>query len=246
MPEGGIIGISAENIAVSPNDGLPLREGNYVKLSIKDQGVGIPEKYLNQVFDPYFTTKREGSGLGLSIAHSIIKSHGGHITVESLLGTGTVFHVYLPASEKKVPAREEMMEEEIHSGKGRILFMDDQQSIRDMVGEMLADLGYEVACAREGDEAVELYEQARESEKPFDAVILDLTIPGGMGGEDAIKKLHEIDPEIKAIVSSGYSQDPIMSEYRQYGFSEVVAKPYGIKELSDVLHKVIRNHEPEA
>jgi PAS domain S-box-containing protein len=246
MPEGGIIGISAENIAVSPNDGLPLRKGNYVKLSIKDQGVGIPEKYLNQVFDPYFTTKREGSGLGLSIAHSIIKSHGGHITVESLLGAGTVFHVYLPASEKKVPAREEMMEEEIHSGKGRILFMDDQQSIRDMVGEMLADLGYEVACAREGDEAVELYEQARESEKPFDAVILDLTIPGGMGGEDAIKKLHEIDPEIKAIVSSGYSQDPIMSEYRQYGFSDVVAKPYGIKELSDVLHKVIGNHEPEA
>ncbi|HUU41291.1 MAG TPA: PAS domain-containing protein, partial [Desulfatiglandales bacterium] len=168
MSEGGIIAISAENITIrlqdrvnearhTSNDVLPLKEGKYVKISIKDPGVGIPEKYLNQIFDPYFTTRQEGTGLGLSIAYSIIKSHGGYITVESLLGVGTVFRIYLPASAKKLPVRKEISDEELYSGKGRILFMDDQQSIRDMAGEMLADLGYEVAYAREGDEAVELY-----------------------------------------------------------------------------------------
>ncbi|MEW5803357.1 MAG: PAS domain S-box protein [bacterium] len=243
MPEGGIIAISAENLIAGAMSGLPLKEGKYVRISIKDQGVGIPEKYLNQVFDPYFTTKLQGSGLGLSITYSIIKSHGGYISVESQVGVGTVFHIYLPSSEKESPAMKEIPEEGLCSGRGRVLFMDDQESLRDMVGEMLIDLGYEVELAKEGEEAIEIYEQARESKRPFDAVILDLTIPGGMGGEEAIKKLQSIDPEVKAIVSSGYSQDPIMSEYRQYGFSEVVAKPYGIKELSEVLHKVIETKD---
>ncbi|MCL6584523.1 MAG: response regulator, partial [bacterium] len=239
MPEGGVITIRAENELLEGSEGLPLKQGAYVKISIKDQGSGIPEKYLSQVFDPYFTTKEQGSGLGLSITYAIIKGHGGHITVESQPGAGATFHIYLPASEQGIVLSRQETQKELHTGRGRILFMDDQASLRSLVSDMLHDLGYEVELAKEGDEAIELYERAKESHRPFDAVILDLTIPGGMGGEEAIKRLHQLDPGVKAIVSSGYSQDPVMAEYRQHGFCEVVAKPYGIRELSEVLHKVI-------
>jgi len=239
MPEGGVVEVGAENVTVNKQDRLPLEEGKYIKISITDQGIGVPEEYLQKIFDPYFTTKQKGSGLGLAITYSIIKKHEGYITLKSGKGVGTTFFIYLPAIEKQIFAMEEVVEEIIDSGKGKILFMDDQQNVRDTVGEMLNYIGYEVEFANDGKEAIELYKKAKESKKPFDAVILDLTVPAGMGGKEAIQRLIEIELDVKAIVSSGYSNDPVLSEYKQYGFSGVVTKPYDIEELSETLHKVI-------
>ena len=186
MPEGGIIQVAAENLIIGDGHGVPLRPGRYIKISITDHGVGIAEKYLSKVFDPYFTTKQEGNGLGLAMTYSIIRKHDGHITVESQLGVGTAFHIYLPASDKAVPEKEEV---KIIKGQGRILVMDDEASLRKMVGRMLKNLGYESEFAKDGAETIEMYKEAKEAEKPYDAVILDLTIPGGMGGKEAIKQI---------------------------------------------------------
>jgi CheY-like chemotaxis protein len=222
-------------------------ETRYIKISFRDHGVGIPEEYLPKIFDPYFTTKQKGSGLGLAVTYSIIKKHGGHIEVESKVGIGSAFFIYLPASKEESLAMKNDTEksrlctsQSRYAGKGKILFMDDQPNIRAMVGRMLIHLNYEVELARDGAEAIDLYKKAKESGHPFDAVMLDLTVPGGMGGKDAIQKLLEIDPDVKAIVSSGYFNDPIMSEYRQYGFCGVVAKPYEVEELTEILNQVLR------
>lgn len=239
MPEGGLVEVGAENVNVNKQDNLPLEDGKYIKISITDQGIGVPEEYLQKIFDPYFTTKQKGSGLGLAITYSIIKKHEGYITLKSGGKVGTTFSIYLPAIEKQIFAMEEVVEEIIDSGKGKILFMDDQQNVRDTVGEMLNYIGYEVEFANDGQEAIELFKNAKESKNPFDAVILDLTVPAGMGGTEAIQRLIEIEPDVKAIVSSGYSNDPVLCEYQQYGFSGIVTKPYEIKELSEILHKVI-------
>jgi signal transduction histidine kinase/ActR/RegA family two-component response regulator len=238
MPEGGTIEIHAENTLLEAQDGLLLPEGKYVKISIKDQGVGIPREYLIKIFDPYFTTKYKGSGLGLSTSYSIIKNHDGHIDVESQLGVGTIFTIHLPASKKKIPAMKRFKETPI-SGKGRILVMDDEETIRNLLFDMLKDLGYEVELVKDGNETIESYKKARYSGHPFDAVIMDLTIPGGMGGKEAIKILREIDPQLKAIVSSGFSNDPIMSDFHKYGFKGVIAKPYNVEDMSRILHRVI-------
>ncbi|MHC4536410.1 MAG: 7TM diverse intracellular signaling domain-containing protein, partial [Planctomycetota bacterium] len=227
MPDGGIIRISAENTFVESNHGLPLKPGKYVKIDIQDQGTGIPEVYLNKIFDPYFTSKQKGSGLGLTTAFSIIRKHDGHIVAKSQLEAGTTFTVYLPSSKEKVPQKTEDRHAEI-SGKGKILAMDDEEMIRDLVGDMLNRLGYEAEVARHGEEAIHIYRRAIESGEPFDAVILDLTVPGGMGGKETIERLRELDSNLKAIVSSGYSNDPIMSEPKKYGFSSVVVKPFDI------------------
>jgi len=240
MRKGGEIRIYADNVTVGADKScLPLKDGKYVKISVKDQGGGIQEEHLSKVFDPFFSTKQKGSGLGLAISYSIIKKHEGYITVDSKVGEGTTFHIYLPASEKEIFLVENVKEEGGLSGIGKILFMDDQQNVREIVGDMLIDLGYEVGFAKEGNEAVEIYEKAKASEKPFDALILDLSVPGGLGGDEIIRKLLKIDPQVKAIVSSGYSNDPIMSNYKQYGFSGAIAKPYGIKGLGEILYKVI-------
>jgi|GEM_PF-1104690 len=241
MPGGGIIELRAENVVVRESDNLPLKGGEYIRVSVKDRGIGIPKEYLPHIFDPYFTTKQKGSGLGLAISYSIIKKHGGYITVDSKVGTGTIFSFYLPASSRQALAVEDVIEEEgVICGQGKILFMDDQEIIRNMAEEMLTDLGYEVELARDGHEAVEMYQKAHESGNDFDAVILDLTVPGGIGGSDVIGKLLKIDPEVRAIVSSGYSADPIMSEYERYGFKGVVAKPYKLEDLSRELHRVLK------
>ena len=237
MPEGGTIRVTAENMDVKEGSSLPLKEGKYVKISIEDQGIGIPEKHISKIFDPYFTTKEGGSGLGLAASYSIIKNHSGHISVESKPGKGTTFYIFLPASGKRIARGR--TEERDFVCRGRILIMEDDNLIRNVIGEMLKRSGYEVDYAVDGREACDLYRKAMKTTKPFDAVIMDLTIPGGMGGKDAIKTLLEIDPGVKAIVSSGYFNDPIMADYKKYGFKGVIAKPYEAKELLSVLQRVI-------
>lgn len=240
MPEGGKIIVSAENIsdAAKEKEGLPVKEGRFVKISIKDQGVGIPKEHLSKIFDPYFTTKQKGSGLGLTTSYSIIKKHEGYITAESEIGVGTTFHIYLPASQKEIPETKTV--NKMHTtGKGKVLFMDDEEMLRESTCDLLIHLGYEALGAGDGSEAVLLYQKSKETGRPFDAVILDLTVPGGMGGKEALEKLIEIDPDVKAIVSSGYSNDAAMSDFRKYGFKDVVVKPYKIEELSEVLNRVI-------
>lgn len=240
MPEGGIIKVRVENTFVDSERTILLKKGKYVKIEIEDEGIGIPKEYLAKIFDPYFSTKQKGvgSGLGLTICHYIIRKHGGYITAESELGFGTTFYIYLPASQKEIAEKRDL-EEQIVLGKGKILIMDDEESVRDIAGTMLQHIGYEVDFAEDGAEAIELYQKAKESGQPFDALIMDLTIPGGMGGEEAIFKLLAIDPNVKAIVSSGYSNDAIMSDFKRYGFSGVITKPYTIAALSKTVNKVI-------
>jgi signal transduction histidine kinase/CheY-like chemotaxis protein len=238
MPEGGTIQISVENVEIQAGEKTPLSKGRYVKVMIKDSGIGIQKKHLKKIFDPYYTTKSKGSGLGLTIAYSVIKNHGGLITAESSISKGTTFVIYLPASDKKLPEQEEK-EYKPGLGKGRILVMDDEELVREMAGDMLKSLGYQVGYAGDGIEAIEAYRQSMERGKPYDAVLMDLTIPGSMGGKEAVKELKKIDPNVKVIVSSGYSNDPIMAEYNKYGFSGVIAKPYKIKDCDETLASVL-------
>ena len=211
----------------------------YVKIAIKDEGPGIPQDNLSRIFDPHFTTKPKGSGLGLATALSIVKKHGGQIEVESMPNAGTTFFVYVPASEKDAEISVEESAVMPAFRTGRILLMDDEDVIREATGDLLRLLGYEVECARDGSEAIELYSRALESGEPFCAVIIDLTVAGGMGGKEAMERLLEIDPEVKAIVSSGYVTDPIMADHKRYGFAGIVAKPYNARDLSRVLNDVL-------
>jgi CheY-like chemotaxis protein len=237
MPEGGVIQIEADNLMPEKIKEIPVKPGKYIRISIKDQGVGIPEKHLSKIFDPYFTTKQAGSGLGLATAYSIIKKHNGHISVNSLPGAGTTFHIYLPASDKKVPVKEEAV---LLTGQGKILMMDDDEFLKELAKEIFDMLGYESAFAKNGAETIEMYRKARESGKPYDAVILDLTIPGSMGGKEVIKILLNMDPEVKGIVCSGYSEDEIMSNFREYGFKGMMPKPFDAYKLGKVLNDVLK------
>jgi len=239
MPEGGVVKVRAENITIGTKDTLLLKEGKYIRVFIEDQGIGIPKELLGKIFDPYFTTKQKGSGLGLSTAYSIIHKHAGVITVESALGVGTTFCIYLPAS-KKIAARKASTHEEASIiRQGKILVMDDEEMVRELARELWSIIGYEVGLAKDGKEAIELYSKAKEVGKPFDIVMLDLTIPGGMGGRETIKRLLEIDPDVKAIVASGYSNDPIMADCKAYGFISAVTKPYNIEELRKLVGEII-------
>jgi len=244
MPTGGTIELTAENIAFSETQSLgkwlPLKEGNYIRISVTDHGTGIPRDHLAKIFDPFFSTKQKGSGLGLATSFSIAHRHGGHLSVESELGSGSTFYLYLPAAAKSAPPKTVEKKEIKAVGKARILVMDDEEAVREVAGRMLKHIGYEdIEFAADGAEAVKLYETAMESGQPFSAAILDLTIAGGMGGEVTIRKLLKIDPGVKAIVSSGYADKSVMAEYKQHGFSGMVAKPYTIEELGEALHDVI-------
>ncbi len=246
MPSGGIIKVIAENVNIADKTRV-LEKANYVKISIIDQGIGISKEILDKIFDPYFSTKdmgtQKGMGLGLSICHSIIKQHNGNIVAESAAETGTTLHFYIPASEETNVAQKPLKapeKEKLVLGKGRILVMDDEKMVIKITGHILNRLGYEASFSKDGTQAVEMYKKAMESGSPFDVVILDLTVRGGMGGKEAIKKLTEIDPKIKAIVSSGYSNSPVMTSYKDYGFIGVIAKPYNINELSKKLNEVLR------
>jgi PAS domain S-box-containing protein len=241
MPEGGIITLRAENRELKGIHGLPLRPGRYVRVSVQDKGIGISDEHLPKIFDPYFTTKQRGIGLGLATAYSIIKGHNGHITVESQLGVGTTVHVYLPASKEEFLRNGEKQRRPT-VGTGKILLMDDEEMIRSTAKDILRHIGYTAEVACDGAEAIELYARAKEAGESFDAVILDLTVPGGLGGKETIRRLREVDPEVVAIVSSGYSTDPILSNFTTYGFCGVIAKPYRIEELNQVLIQAIRDN----
>jgi CheY-like chemotaxis protein len=241
MPSGGTLHVSAANEIVKRMEALPLPKGNYVRIDIKDEGIGMSSKQLARMFEPYYTTKQKGSGLGLAAAYSIIKNHDGYITAESGQNVGTTFHIYLPASDKLAPKIKEKAEKKPVGGKGRrVLAMDDEEMIRDMLKEMLALGGYQVEPAVDGAEAIEKYAEALKAGKPFDAVIMDLTIPGGMGGKEAVKKLLEVDPDARVIASSGYATAPIMSEYKKYGFSAVITKPYSVTQMEETLRGVLK------
>jgi two-component system cell cycle sensor histidine kinase/response regulator CckA len=245
MPNGGTLCVSCENFSYFANTtpAVPdLEPGDYVRIRIRDEGVGIPEKYVKRIFDPYFTTKPKGNGLGLATAYSIIKNHNGLMTVESEVHVGTTFTIYLPAAQnQECPAEAPRTLTPAMSGTGRVLVVDDEDAIRDLVEFALTRLGYKVCQAATALEGVNIYKEQLEAGERFDAVILDLTLPGGMGGKEALKKLIEIDPTVNAIVSSGYATDATMSRYQDFGFRGVIAKPYEAAELGKIVHDVIES-----
>ncbi len=241
MPEGGFIDISTKNTAsagTEPRGSLP---DSSVMIQIKDYGHGIREEHLPKIFDPYFTTREKGQGLGLASVYSIVNRHGGRITVDSRVDSGSVFTVYLPAVMDKKPdsAINDPAADLLAPLNCRVLFMDDEEMVRNIAEKMLRRIGCDVYAVHEGTEAIKKYTEFRDSGRPFDVVIMDLTIPGGMGGKEAVKKLREIDPSLKAIVSSGYSNDPVMSRHSDYGFVDVITKPFKLDDLSIVLKRVI-------
>ncbi|MHB9029000.1 MAG: PAS domain S-box protein [Candidatus Latescibacterota bacterium] len=242
MPEGGIIEVKADNFKVDERSGLPLKPGMYILISIADQGTGISPEHLPRIFDPYFTTKDKGHGLGLATTYSIVRKHDGHIEVESKPGKGSIFRVYFPAMERRKKIRKKETNT-LSPGTGHILLMDDEESILSSSGKLLESLGYRVETSRDGAEAVEKYRASVESKDPFDLVIMDLTIPGGMGGLEALERLREFDPGVRAVVSSGYSSDRIMSDYENYGFVGVIEKPYRFEDLGMLVKKTLRERK---
>lgn len=242
MPKGGVLKIKVENTRVNPNKFPTLSTGNYIHIEISDRGIGISDANLKRIFDPYFTTKKGGHGLGLASSFSIIKSHGGLLTAASAVGRGSTFSIYLPQSTKtlEVPTEQAtVVNKPIHRGKGRILVMDDMEAMMNVAGEILSILGYQVDCSTNGQEAIDAYKLAKESGQAYDAVVFDLTVPGGMGGEEAAEILLQYDPNLIAIASSGYSNSGVMSNHQDSAFKAVVPKPYRIKEMSDALDEVL-------
>ncbi len=246
MPEGGTLHVACENFKCTQDTALSIPDlapGDYIRIRVRDEGVGIPQNLLKQIFDPYFTTKPKGNGLGLATTYSIVKNHSGLITVESELHCGSTFTIYLPAGARTehVVASDPLppsSAEPVH-GSGRILVVDDEEAIRALVEFTLSRFGYEVVGAESALQGIEFYREALRQNKRFDLVILDLTLPGGMGGKDALRKLLEIDPMVTAIVSSGYAMDATMSRYEDFGFRGVIAKPYEASELSRTVCDVI-------
>lgn len=233
MPEGGMIEIKCENILSNDDsDSQLLKNNKYVKISIKDSGQGIPADVVEKIFDPYFSTKTDGSGLGLAVTHSIINKHGGHIEVKSAPGIGTTFEVFLLASEDAEAESKKPESQRKRTAKAKILVMEDEEIVRTMVKEMLIQLGHEVELSVNGEEAIRLYKKAFASNRNFDLVIMDLTIPGGMGGQRAVQEILEINPNAQVIVASGYSNDPIMANYKDFGFCAAISKPFQLHELS--------------
>ena len=210
-----------------------------MKVSVTDTGIGIPRNAIDKIFDPYFSTKSKGSGLGLAICHSIITKHNGRISVESQPGKGTTFTIVLPASDK---AKEKHIQEQevVKKGqKARVMIMDDEDMVRDVARAMLEQIGHDVILAKDGAEAIEFFKISHESKAPIDLIIMDLTIPGGMGGKEAVAEVLKIDKDAKVIVASGYSTDPIMAAYEEYGFCSAIVKPFQFPELSSVVNKAL-------
>jgi nitrogen-specific signal transduction histidine kinase/ActR/RegA family two-component response regulator len=243
MPNGGHLYIALENADLLDTTLPSLSQGKYVRVTVRDDGPGIAPELLGQIFDPFFSTKQTGRGLGLATVWSIVTKHGGQISVESEVGKGTTFTLYLPASE--APQKSEATPSDSEhptlrlSRPAKILVMDDEVSICRLAVHMLSSCGYSLANAPGGREAIELYKQALEADEPFDLVIMDLTIPGGVGGIQAIKELLTLNPNARAIVSSGYAEDPAMANPTAYGFKDAVAKPYSKNDLREVVARVL-------
>jgi len=236
MPHGGKIKITAVNLPEIPPE-IPLLQGKYIKISISDNGPGIPKKNLKKIFDPYFTTKKSGTGLGLASSYSIIQRHSGFIKPTSEKNQGTTFTIYLKATDKKIVKQDSgTLKKKIHSG--RLLIMDDEQYILDVASKMFKLLGYEVDTSKNGEETLSKFKNALSIDNPYTLFIIDLTIRGGMGGKETIKKLLELDKEITAIVSSGYSDEKILSQYKEYGFKGILLKPYTLKNIEEVLKEI--------
>jgi PAS domain S-box-containing protein len=242
MPEGGVVKLSCCNFSMKSDNQMNMPAGSYVKIQVTDQGQGIEQKHLVKIFDPYFTTRQrdstKGSGLGLAIARSIITKHNGIINVESELDLGTTFTMYIPALpvERLLP---DPSEYPVTSGPVRVLVMDDELMIRDIAAQMVLHLGYEVVIAEDGEKAIELYESHHQSGMNVDVVIMDLTVPGGMGGKEAAEIIKSRYPEAKLVVSTGYSTDVVTENFRTYGFCDIISKPYNLKEFTEVLQRVL-------
>jgi len=251
MPKGGTLQIRVSNQSIATGTIPELMAGNYVCVEIEDQGVGIDAANLTRIFDPYYTTKHDGNGIGLASSFTIIKNHGGLLTAESILEQGSTFRVYLPQSRQSPELQatttlnncsrieQSALPTAIHQGQGRILVMDDLEAMMNVAGEILSVLGYQVEFSTHGQEAIDLYKQADKNGRRFDAVVFDLTVPGAMGGAEAAEILIQYDPDLMAIASSGYSSSDIMSNYKDSPFQAVVPKPYRIKEMSDTLNQLL-------
>jgi CheY-like chemotaxis protein len=243
MPKGGNVYVRAENVPLSGHHAEPAISGHFVKLTIRDEGSGIPKSIMESIFDPYFTTKPTGSGLGLAIVHGIVSRHKGHIQVDSMPNAGTTFTLLLPAdtaAQGRSQAAPAPSAQPLPENTGRILLMDDEEMIRIATSRMLERLGYTVDLAIDGRQALDKYAAAMKNCRPYDLAIMDLTIPGGMGGREAMQALKSLDPKAKAIVYSGYSSDPVLADYARYGFSGCLAKPFMLKELQREITRVLQ------
>ena len=241
MPRGGRLEIVGENYSHHSVDELEVNPGDYVRMVFRDHGCGIPADDLEKVFDPYFTTKDGGTGLGLATVYSVVRRHGGRITVSSESGKGTEFVILLPASASHSQNHEGDSTELPGKRSSRVLVMDDEDIVCQVALGMLEHLGYEAEAFPDGESAVEAYRKAMERGRPFDLVIMDLTVPGGVGGAEATRMILEFDPSARAIVSSGYSENPVMSSYRTYGFKGVMEKPYTLGKLRDTVSTVLQD-----
>jgi two-component system, cell cycle sensor histidine kinase and response regulator CckA len=236
MPNGGTVVVRASNVVLTDNQ-APSVERRYVCISVHDTGMGIPAENLRRIYDPYFSTKDGGTGLGLATAYSVVRKHEGFIECESALGQGSTFRVHLPASDLE-PVSTSAVVRSAPPGRGRILVMDDDDLVRELAAQLLSEAGYETVGVASGAAALSAYEEARAEGKPFAAALMDLTVPGGDGGKETVRKLLAVDPAAKAIVVSGYSDDPVLANYQAYGFAAGLAKPYRLEELLHIVASV--------
>lgn len=238
MPQGGAITIGASTVSLADDELPPLAAGRYVRLTVQDEGSGIATAHLPRIFDPYFSTKATGRGLGLSVCYSIMARHGGLIGASSEPGAGAVFSLHFPAADAAdLPREAELPAPTVDTG--RVLIMDDEAAVARVLKRMLGRLGYQIETVADGQAALDAYRLAQEAGHPFDVVIMDLTIPGWMGGQETIGKLIALDPKVKAIVSSGYAIDSVMANFADYGFCAALGKPYSLENISSALRQVI-------
>lgn len=245
MPDGGEIAVRCQTVLADSQPGLPLTPGVYVRVSVEDHGPGIPAENLLRIYDPFFTTKPKGSGLGLAVVHSIVKRHGGQVDVTSRVGSGTTFSIYLPTTGEE-PAQHQSESQAVAGGAGRVLVMDDEPLVRDVIGRMLARMGYQVDCAAHGEEVIAMCERAQKAGDRFVLLVLDLTIPGGLGGRETLHRLRRAGIRVPAIASSGYASDPIMADPAAFGFAAAIGKPYDIFQLCHVVRATVAASQSEA